>query len=377
MSPKKPIILYVLTEDWSLFTHRIDLARRAQKAGFHVVIACRIGHYGEKIRKEGFDLYPLKNLKRGGMNPLKDMRVLYELYKLYEKIRPDIVHHVALKPSLYGTLAARFARIHGIVNALGGLGYIFMESSLKVKIIRKSILFIFKFLFKAKNVRLILQNSDDVAVFKNIINSDQIILIRGSGVDLNQFYPIKHVRALPVSILMIGRLLWDKGVGDLVKAAQILKERNVPVRIQIVGDSDGENPSSIAGHVLEKWKKETNIEFLGRRDDIINLLHQADIAVLPSYREGLPKALLEAAACGLPLVATDVPGCREIVVNEVNGFLTPSKNPEKLAEALEKLGRDKKLRKKMGQKSLQLVQMQFSEEKINNEILEVYRELLV
>ncbi|HQS84474.1 MAG: hypothetical protein B7Y25_08080 [Alphaproteobacteria bacterium 16-39-46] len=381
---QKPYLLYVITEDWSLFTHRIDLARRAQKAGFRVGIACSVHKHAEQIEAENFDLYPLKHLKRGSLNPFQDLLAFWEILCLYRKVRPDLVHHVALKPVLYGSLAARFTKISGIVNALGGLGYLFIGTSFKVKTIRFFLLNLLKLVFQRKNLALILQNPEDRAVFKNIITPQQVYLVRGSGVDLKVFYPLKSgisseqkksTDITDIKVIFCGRLLWDKGVGELMAAARLLKEKKNALRIQIVGNTDPKNPSSISESLLKSWKNEDVVDFLGSRKDIPDLLRLSDIAVLPSYREGLPKALLEAAATGLPLVATDVPGCREIVQDGVNGFFVPPKNAQKLANALEILAADRHLRERMGKESHKRVEMYFSEEKINTEILEIYQKV--
>ncbi|MBS0185262.1 MAG: glycosyltransferase family 4 protein [Proteobacteria bacterium] len=373
---QKSFLLYVITEDWGLFTHRIDLARRAQKAGYRVGIACSVKNHGKKIEAENFDLYPLKSLKRGSLNPFRDVLAFWELFSLYRKIRPDILHQVALKPVLYGSIAARLAKVPAIVNALGGLGYLFIDTSFKVKSIRFFLLRLLKWAFHCKNVSLILQNPEDKKVFRKLISPQQLYLIRGSGVNLNVFHPplsLKQKKKSLLKAIVCCRLLWDKGIGEVIEAARLLKEKKVPLRLQIVGASDPENPSSIPESFLKSWRQENIIDFLGSRDDIPMLLQESDIAVLPSYREGLPKALLEAAATGLPLVATDVPGCREIVQDGINGFLVPVKDAQKLAEVLEALACDASLRQKMGKESLKLVKDQFSEEKINTEILEIYK----
>ncbi len=381
---QKPYLLYVITEDWGLFTHRIDLARRAQKAGFRVGIACSVHKHGKKIEAENFDLYPLKHLKRGSLNPFQDFWAFWEIFCLYRKVRPDLVHHVALKPVLYGSLAARLTKVSVIVNALGGLGYLFIGTSFKVKSIRFFLLKLLKLVFQCKNLALILQNPEDRDVFKNIISPQQLYLVRGSGVDLKVFYPPKRgilseqekmTKVREIKVIFCGRLLWDKGVGELMAAARLLKEKKNAFRIQIVGSSDPKNPSSISESLLKSWEDENVVCFLGNRNDIPELLRLSDIAVLPSYREGLPKALLEAAATGLPLVATDVPGCREVVQDGVNGFLVPPENAQKLANALEILAEDSHLRERMGRESLKRAEMYFSEEKINTEILEIYKKV--
>lgn len=373
-----PFLLFVIAEDYGLFTHRIDLARQAKKAGYRVGVATRISQYGEAIQKEGFELYPLKELKRGGISFKQDLKALKELYLLYKRIKPTLVHHVAMKPVLYGTFAAELACVPYIVNALGGLGYLFISQSLKARIIRFFLKVLFKLLFLKKNLALILQNKDDIDILKKIISASKIYLIQGSGVDINFFSPKIRVikNAGVIKVLMLSRLLWDKGIKETYEAAHILKEKRIPIEITIAGDIDPENPASLSKELLTEWRDEDLIKFVGAKQDILPLLKEADIGLLPSYREGLPKALLEQGAVGLPLIATDVPGCREVVQDGVNGFLVPLKDGKALAQAIEKLALDASLRQIMGKESRRLIEEYFSVDKINKEILDVYKNLI-
>lgn len=375
---KHALLLFVIAEDYGLFTHRIDLARRAKKEGYRVGIATRISQYGDAIQKEGFELYPLKELKRGGFSLFQDIKATRELYILYKRLKPTIVHQVAMKPVLYGTIAAYFAKIPYIVNALGGLGYLFISESLKAYSIRLILKNLFKALFFKKNVALILQNQDDIDTLKGVINPSRIYLIRGSGVDVKRFTPGIQKRTRKketVTVLMLSRLLWDKGVGELYEAARILRTKDIPVEIIVAGDVDLENPASVTSEILEVWKKEGFIKFIGEAADIMPLLKEADIGILPSYREGLPKALLEQGAMGLPLITTDVPGCREVVIDDFNGVLVPVKNAEALVNAIEKMVLDVSLRQVMGKASRQLIEKNFSVDKINQAILDVYKNI--
>ncbi len=373
-----PFLLFVIAEDYGLFRHRIDLARQAKEAGYRVGIATRVGRYGEAIQKEGFELYPLKELKRGGLNLSQDLKALKELHTLYQKIKPTIVHHVAMKPVLYGTFAAELARVPCIVNALGGLGYLFISQTLKTKIIRLFLKYLFKLLFLKKKLVLILQNKDDIAILRKTIADSKIHLIRGSGVDTNLFNPkIRETKKSGVvKVLMLSRLLWDKGIGETYEAAHILRKRGLPIEISIAGDIDPENPASLSQEQFNEWKKEGILHLMGATKDILPLLKEADIGLLSSYREGLPKALLEQGAVGLPLIATDVPGCREVVQGGINGFLVPARDGKALAQAIETLALDASLRQRMGKKSRHLVEEHFSVDKINKEILDVYKSLL-
>lgn len=371
-----PKILFLVTEDWFFWLHRLPLARAAQAAGHEVLVATRVQDHGDRIRAQGFRLIPI-GLRRSSRNPLCEIKAIYELYHIYSTEKPDLVHQVAIKPILYGSLAARLAGIKAIVNALTGLGYVFIARGKKASFLRSLITRFFRFAFSFRNCRGIFENPEDRQTFidRKIITPEKAVLIRGSGVNTDLFSPVPEAEGEPKAILA-SRMLWDKGVGDLVEASKLLKNRGMPGRVILAGRPDPDNPASIPEEILTGWHEKEDIIWLGHREDIPQLLQQCHVAVLPSYMEGVPVCLLEAASAGLPLVATDVRGCREIVRNGVNGFLVPPKDPEQLAQALATLLQNRELRQRMGKASREIAVNEFSEELVVRATLALYEKLL-
>jgi glycosyltransferase involved in cell wall biosynthesis len=371
-----PKLLYLITEDWYFCSHRLPLAQAAIQAGFEVVLIANVQLHGDTIRSEGIRIIPLA-IQRHSMNPFRELKTLLRIMKVYSVERPDIVHHVAIKPVLYGSIAAFFTGIPRIVNALTGLGYLFISEKLKSRILRACIKQLFWFFFNRKRSQLILQNPDDIDMFlKNgIVKKSLICLIRGSGVDATRFIP-KPEPFHPITVMLPARMLIDKGVVEFVEAARILIKQGCMARFILVGKCDPENPSAISEEQLHLWQQERIIEWWGHQSDMMAVFAKSHIICLPSYREGLPKALLEAASCGKPIVTTDVPGCREIVRDGLNGILVPARSSRALAEALRKLIDNRDLRKKMGAKGREIVLREFSKEKVVNETLAVYAEML-
>lgn len=371
-----PKLLFFITEDWYFCSHRLPLARAAIKAGFEVVLLTNVQSHGELIRSEGIRCISL-NLQRSSLNLFKEIKTILRVIRIYNVERPDLIHHVAIKPILYGNIAAFLTGRLRLVNAFAGMGSLFISNSLKSRLIRLCIKRFFWIFFKKERSRVILQNSDDVSMFLKygLIKKSSIYLIRGSGIDVTKFVPKPEPTDSIITILP-ARMLRDKGVIEFVKAAKIVASQGFMARFILVGDRDPENPSAIQEEQLQLWQKEQIIEWWGHQPDMPTVLSQSHIICLPSYREGLPKALLEAASCGKPIVATDVPGCREIVRDGVNGFLVPPRDALALAEALQKLIVDKDLRKQMGAKGREIVLQEFSEKKIISETLAVYQEIL-
>ncbi len=369
-------LLFLVTEDWYFCSHRLPLARAAQAAGYEVVVATRVRSHGAAIVAEGFKLIPL-GLRRGGHNPFHEIAAIAEVVRIYKAERPDIVHHVALKPVLYGALAARIAGVPAVVNALAGMGFVFASATLKAKLFRPFVSSAFRLLLNVGNSLLILQNPDDqlMLVTGGAVAAERIRQIRGSGVDIRHFAPTPEPVGVPLVVLP-ARMLWDKGVGEFVEAARQLKAKGVQACFALVGDSDAENSAAIPDAQLEAWCASGVVEWWGRREDMPEVYSRANIVCLPSYREGLPKALLEAAACGRSLVATDVPGCREIVIDGHNGFLAPLYDSAALAMAIERLLADAQLRTAMGKRGRELVEKEFSEEIVVKQTLAVYQEIL-
>jgi glycosyltransferase involved in cell wall biosynthesis len=372
----KPKLLFLITEDWYFWSHRLPLARAAREAGFDVVIATRVQEYGDCIRREGFRLIPI-GLRRGSMNPIEEIRALLELIRIYRKERPQIVHHVAMKPVLYGSIAARLTNINCMINAIAGMGYVFISSEKLAVILRILIKPLLRITLNASGCRLILQNSDDYELFagKGLIRKDRIVMIRGSGVDTERFIYRPEREGTPV-IMLVSRMLWDKGIGEFVDAAKELLAKGIQAKFVLVGNVDPDNPTSIPIPVLEKWHESGLVEWWGHQKDMPGVFAQAHVVVLPSYREGLPKVLLEAAACGRAIVATDVPGCREIVRNGENGVLVPAYDAHALAASVERLIVDGVLRKRLGDRGRQIVLNDFSEKKVVEETMVLYKQCL-
>jgi glycosyltransferase involved in cell wall biosynthesis len=363
-------LLFIVTEDWYFVSHRLPLAVAAQAAGFDVAVATRAGQQADAIRNAGIRLIPFALSRRGG-NPLAEV---VALWRLYRRERPDLVHHVALKPVMFGTLAAWLARVPAQVNAVAGLGWLFTTSSGMVRLVRPMLRWILAHLLNQPHSLTIAQNPEDQALLERSgVPATRLRLIRGAGVDIQVFYPVIPP-AEPVCIVLVSRMLWDKGVGEFVEAARRLTEAGVNARFVLVGVPDPANPASVPESSLRGWHGQHGVEWWGRREDMPAVLQAAHIACLPSYREGLPKSLLEAAACGLPIVTTDAPGCREVVRDGVNGFLVPVRDAAALTAALRKLIDDAELRCRMGEQSRLRAETEFGLETVIAQTLAVYRE---
>lgn len=371
-----PKILFLITEDWYFCSHRLPLAKAAKDSGFEIFVATRVSDHGEVITSEGFNLIPIQ-LVRNGKNPFTELGAIAELVGIYKRVKPDLVHHVAMKPVLYGSIAARLAGVPMVVNALAGMGYLFISSELSVKLIRLLLSKVLKVIFAYRNSRLILQNPDDLnlMVESGLARQNSLRLIRGSGVDLSVYVPSPEPEGI-LTIVLASRMLWDKGVGEFIESIKCLRTRGVFARFVLVGDTDASNPASIPVATLESWHSNNILEWWGRMENMPSVFAKCHIVCLPSYREGLPKVLLEAAACGRPIVTTDVPGCREIVRHRDNGLLVPVKNSLALADALQQLINDTELRKRMGKRGREIVEQEFSVERVINETLMLYNELM-
>lgn len=368
-------ILYLVTEDWYFLSHRLVLAKAMRAVGWDVVVATRVTAEGERIAAEGLRVAPIR-LRRNGRSPSGELLSLAELVRLYRAERPDVVHHVALKPVLYGSVAARVAGIPATVNALAGLGYIFGSEERAAVLARPAARRLLRWTLSRPRSRAIVQNPDDRDLLLRIgVPAERIVLVRGSGVDTTRFAPSSQGSG-EVIVAMVSRMLRDKGVGELVEAARLLRGRGVRVRVVLAGMPDPQNPTSIREHQLEDWTREGVVEWRGAVADIPALWAKSHIAVLPSYREGLPKSLLEAGACGRPMISTDVPGCREIVRHQETGLLIPARDSRALAAAIEHLAADADLREQFGQRARILVQREFSQERVMAETLALYEEVL-
>jgi len=369
-------ILFVDNDVNSFYSYRIEMARAARDAGFDVHIAAPEGKAEETLRNEGFRFHPLP-MTRSGLHPWKELATIVALFRLYRKLQPDLVHHLRLKPVLYGGLAAYGARVPAVVGLLTGLGYVFIAETRKAAVIRKLVTLSCKVAFRHGNQRIIFQNPDDQFVFiqNKILAARQTALIKGSGVDVNTYVPTPERDGVPV-VVLASRMLRDKGVDEFVGAARSLRDAGVPARFVLVGETDAGNPTAITAAQLRQWADSGVVEWWGHQANMRDVLAQAHIVCLPSLREGVPKVLIEAAACGRAIVTTDAPGCREIVRNGENGLLVPVRDSRALAEALRLLIENPALRAGMGLKGRDIAVQEFSIERVVSETLGVYRELL-
>lgn len=364
-------LVYFVTEDWYFCSHRLPLAVAARAAGYEVTVVTRVRAHGEVIRAAGLDLAPFE-IARGGMNPLAELATLARLIGVYRRIRPDIAHHVAMKPVLYGSLAARIAGVPHVINALAGMGWLFTSAGGAAALLKSLVRAALRRLL-ARGIALV-QNPDDAALLERLgVDARRIRRIAGSGVDLARFHPAPEPPGIPVVVLP-SRLLWDKGVGEFVAAARMLKARGVEARFVLAGQPDAANPASIPVTQLARWVEDGVVEHLGWVDDMPRVFREAHIVCLPSYREGLPKALIEAAAAGRPIVTTDVPGCREVVEDGVHGLRVPPRDAVALADALARLIADAGLRARIGASARARAEAEFGIEAIVAQTLALYRE---
>jgi glycosyltransferase involved in cell wall biosynthesis len=369
--------MFLVTEDWYFVSHRLELAIAARQAGYDVVVATRVDRHGKRITDAGFKLCPV-TFNRGGLNPLEEFRTLVQLVRLYRREAPDIVHHVALKPVIYGSLVARLVGTGGVVNALGGLGYVFSSAGLRAKILRWIVKPALKLALGGKNTRLIVQNGDDREriVTGGLANEGSISLIRGAGVDPAAYRQVMVATGMPLVILP-ARLLREKGVGEFVGAARLLRAQGIKARFALIGKPDLANPASVSQPEIDAWVDEGVVEFWGWQDDMPSIFAQAQIVCLPTYYgEGLPKSLLEAAASGCAIVATDIPGCREIVQHGVTGWLVPTRNANALANALRQAIEQPCLREQYGGSARSSIATNFSMERVAEETMAVYDQLM-
>lgn len=374
----RPKLIYLVTEDWYFWSHRLPMARAARDAGFDVAVATRVDEHRARIEGEGFRVHPLF-WRRRAVSPIDNLRAVAEIVALYRRERPDVVHHVAVKPTVLGAAAAVLAGVPGVVNALTGMGYTFTGDDLRSRLLRLPIGLALRFLLNRRGSRLILQNPDDRAMLERagLIRGADVVLIRGSGIDTGHYQPLPEPPADPVRIAVVARMLDSKGIPVLVEAYQRLRARGVDCGLILAGDPDPENPTSIPRARLEAWAREPGVSWLGSVADVRTVWRDAHIAVLPAVsREGLPKSLLEAAACGRPIVASDVSGCREVARPGENALLVPPGDPAALADALAVLIGDADRRRRLGEAGRRLVLSDLAAERVGARVVEVYRGLL-
>ena len=367
-------LLYVVTEDWYFLSHRLPMARAARDAGFDVHVATRVVDGAAAIRAEGFTLHPVPFV-RGRILPSGTIATIRALKDIHRKVEPAIAHHVALQTTVLGSIAAR-GRPVICVNALTGLGYTFTSGSAKAQLLRPLLSVLLRLLLNSPRQTVLIQNPDDRDGMLSLgIAAERIVLIPGSGVDVEALQPMPESPG-PITVAFIGRLLEDKGIHTLIRAYEVLRRRGSAVELLIAGTPDPANPASVSEQEARGWGQEPGITWLGHVEDISTVWARAHIAVLPSRREGLPKSLLEAAACGRPMIATDVPGCREIVRPDETGLLVPFDDDRALADAIELLAQSRERRERYGAAARRLVVERFSAAAIGRQTVDLYRSLV-
>jgi mannose/cellobiose epimerase-like protein (N-acyl-D-glucosamine 2-epimerase family)/glycosyltransferase involved in cell wall biosynthesis len=369
-----PRLIYLVTEDWYFVSHRLPMARAARAAGYEVHVATRVDRHRAAIEAEGFVLHPL-SWRRGSFDPRDLARVIYEIRGLYRKLKPDLAHHVAVQAALVGSLAALGLPVV-CLNAATGLGTTFLGNSGKARVARPITAALMRALLNRSHSAVLVQNGDDRAEIERLgVAADRIALIPGSGVDTEVLKPSPEPAGI-ITIAFAGRLVEDKGIRTLIAAHDLLTSGGHDIRLLIAGLPDAANPTSIALAEIKAWRERHNLTHLGFVEDIAAFWASAHIAVLPSRREGLPLTLLEAAACGRPLIATDVPGCREIARAGINALLVPPDDAQALADAISRLAADQALRAKFGAAGRVLVEREFSSARVGREVVDLYRRLL-
>jgi len=366
-------IVYLVTEDWYFCSHRLSLALAAKQAGFEIVVITNPGDSIDLITANGLTVHPL-TIPRSVGSPLQELTALINLMRLYRSIKPDLVHHISFKPVIFGSFAAWLTGVPRIVNAYTGLGYLFISESLLSRFFVSMVVPVMSAIMNSSRFYSIVQNSDDEQALLELglVKPGRYSLIRGSGVDISLFdYSPESITDTPI-VLFASRLLRDKGIAEFINAARTINAAGVPARFVVVGDIDKGNPTSISRSDIQAWSAEGHVEWWGYRQDMSDIFKQVHIVCLPSYREGLPKILLEAAACGRPIVTTDVPGCREVVENGVNGYLVAAKESVELADAISKLLLSPDSRNKMGAAGRRRVEEYFSLDRVNSATISLY-----
>jgi glycosyltransferase involved in cell wall biosynthesis len=389
-------VLYVANWDWVIYNFRLSLARAARDAGYEVVLVCPDGKYVSEFEEAGFRWVEW-SLDRRSLNPVGELRSILSLARIYEDEQPDLIHHDTIKPNVYGPLATWINQFRGVrdqspqlINSFMGIGFLFSERLL-AHILRPFVLPIMRFGMRRDHIVTTFSNREDYSTFvqKNLIGSSQGRVMVSEFVNTNRFFPGEEEEEKtrgknlaeaegygepePVRVLMAARLLWDKGVQEYVDAAKIMARRDVSVEFMLAGEPDRETPGFVPEEKLEAWNDIESFRWLGYCSEMPPLLRSCDMAVLPThYNEGLPRFLVEAAASGLPLVATDLAACRRIVQHQKNGYLIQTRNADDIANAVEKLARNPDIRSDMGRRSRQKVEKKFAERKVVKKWLNLY-----
>ncbi len=371
-SPRR--LLYIVNEDWAFLLNRLPMARAASAAGFEVHVATRVNDGAAAIEAEGFTLHPIP-LRRGGVSPLSAMRAILALRRITAHITPDLAHHSGLQCCVYGSIAA-IGRTYPYVSALTGMGYVFTSATWRTRLLRAILKGLLPALLDRPGDVVLVQNSDDRAALADLgISEKRIVLIQGSGVDTDALQPLPEPAGL-ITYGFAGRLLTDKGIRALVAAHAIVRSQGFETNLLIAGNPDPANPASVSLEEVNEWTQRPGITWLGHVKDISSLWARCHFAILPSHREGLPGSLMEAASCERALIATDAPGCREIVIDDQTGLLVPVEDPQALAQAIVKLAGSAELRARYARAARELVVSKLSSKIIGEQIVGLYDALI-
>ncbi len=368
-------ILYLINVDWFFASHFLQVGKEAIGRGYEVHLACTVTDKKNELESMGFIVHEA-NISRSGTHVLQELKTMYQIYKVMKLVRPDIVEFFTIKPVLYGGIVSRFLPARKKVFYITGLGYVFIAKGLKGFIVRNIVKAMYKIAITGKNNSVITENIFDKGLINSLkaVDEKQIKIIRGAGVDLDR-YIYAEENAKNIKVTMACRLLKDKGVFEYIESAKILKNKGIDAEFELYGDIDIHNPVALTNKDLEKIKKEGFVTVHGFSSDIANIFSKANIVVLPSYREGLPKVLIEAAACGRAVITTNVPGCRDAIEVNKTGLLCEVKNAEDLAEKIEKLIVDENLRKRMGRAGRELAQKEFDINKVVATHFAIYEDI--
>jgi glycosyltransferase involved in cell wall biosynthesis len=369
-----PRLLYVVNEDWAFLLNRLPMARAAKKAGFEVHVATRVSEGTDAIEAEGFILHPIP-LQRGGISPVSTVRAILALRGITGRIKPDIAHHSGLQCCVYGSIAA-FGRKFPYVSALTGMGYVYTSATWRTHVLRTILKWLLPTLLDRPGCVVLVQNPDDRTALADLgIGQQRTVLIPGSGVDTETLQPLPEPEG-PITYGFAGRLLTDKGIRALVAAHAIVREQGFQTNLLIAGNPDPANPASVSLQEVKAWSKRAGVTWLGQIKDIASLWRRCHFAILPSHREGLPGSLMEAAACERAMIATDAPGCREIVIDGQTGLLVPIEDPQTLAQAIVKLATSPELRARYASAARELVVTKLSARIIGEQIVELYNQMI-
>jgi len=376
MSTKTKKILFMFTEDWAFASLFLDRAIAAKNAGYEVAVHVRCSEHRTVIEKAGLQVIP-HNISRSGLNPFRELVSVFQLVQVFRSFRPDVIHLIALKPIVLGSLASVFYPKAKIVNAPVGMGYLFASNDVRARVARPIVKLVLKSTLGRKRSMTIIENSDDRTslVEGGFLHSNQIVLIRGTGVNLDVFRPTAEPAGSKI-VVLIARMLRDKGVFEFVESARMIKRTHSTTLFWLIGDADPGNPASLTTQQLQAWNDEGIVEWLGYRTDVADLLTQVHVVCLPSYREGFGKVFVEAGAALRAVVATDVPGCREAVEYQVNGLLVEPKNSDALARALIEVLDNDELRLRLAKEGRRRAEFEFSSATVNTQTLAVYQQVL-